>query len=85
MDGAVPIRCPNCAYPLVTLRQEVQQAGHREVALHWLICPDCGHVALHRWGLVGPVPSDSRLMREAATPGEGASRPDAEDVRGPVE
>lgn len=73
MDGVAYEQCPNCRYPLVTLRQEVQQAGQREVVLHWLICPDCRHVALYRWGFVTTIDDDGTLMREER-------RADGEDV-----
>ena len=64
MTQATTEHCPNCGRGLRPFRDDRQQAGDREVALHWMICGSCGHVALHRWGFVEEPAEAGELVRE---------------------
>jgi RNase P subunit RPR2 len=56
--------CPNCGVGLRPYRKDRQQAGKKEVALHWMICQSCGHVALYDWGFIEEPAQQPNLIKE---------------------
>jgi hypothetical protein len=74
MTQATTEHCPNCGRGLRPFRHDRQQAGNREVSLHWMICGSCGHVALHRWGFVERSGEEGELIRETRPRPSGVRR-----------
>lgn len=44
--------CPNCGSELIKIHTARSRNRHRAVALEWMICLSCRHVALKSWSIV---------------------------------